>query len=693
VPEDRPVKRQVGLRLALVAGGVALAVVILGAVMLLPMERRAVRKSAEDQVALIAEVAATTFQMIDARTRSHKTGEVLTRLGSAPSVRSVSVLDAAGKVTWSTDPSMQDVTLGLQKELRYVHQNHDDLVVTMQLPATESCVGCHQKRNGPLGAVQVAVKREAVFSELEGFHLFGGVFLLLAFVALVLTTSFTAERMVGRPVYKLARLMDKARTGDFKVRARIRREDEIGALAQAFNALLQALSSLKEAGIAREADLQAVQEELHLKQQVEVFASQLEESNRALERRVKAQELLMDAAHQLSSTLNRAELLEGLDELVAYGLGWADFALFLIEPDDEGEARLRAATASGKAAVPVLTEASLAVGEGIAGRVAETGAPFHVPDVKAWGEGGMETEVLDGQGAFLCIPMLHKGRVVGVMTFLHDTVNVFDDDDLQLLQALAAQTATAVVNADLYEATRELSVTDPLTKLLNRRAMEARLDMELVRAQRFTQPLSVLMIDVDHFKAFNDRMGHLLGDEALKAVANALRDSVRKVDAVARFGGEEFCVFLPRADEHAAIEVGEKLSRAITELDIEGADQQPLGHLSISVGVAVYPDDLPAVVKGSPGKGLLDAADQGVYRAKHLGRNRVVTAAEAQGRERAPDVDEVVRKEVPDLSSIVQADSIDDDAPQSTDDVKDAHAFGDDDDTNVDLKKNDAAMG
>ncbi|MCP4498532.1 MAG: diguanylate cyclase [Deltaproteobacteria bacterium] len=659
--EARSVKRRIGMRLAMVAGIVAFGVFIAGVLVLLPMERKAVRAMSEDQVALIAEVAATTFQMIDARTRSHRASEVLTRLGAAPSVRAVSVLNSVGEVTWSTDSSMKAARPGLHKEMKYVHQNREDIVVTWQLPFAESCMGCHQKQSAPLGAVQVVVKREAVFSKLEGFHLFGGLFALVSFLVLVLTLAFTAERMVGRPVYKLARLMDKARNGDFNVRARLRREDEIGALAQAFNSMLQATSSLKAAGAAREADLQKAQHELQLKKQVEKFASQLEESNVALERRVKAQELLMDASHQLASTLDRKELLDGLNELVNFVLGWADFAIFLVWVGDDGEPCLETASVRGRADVPRLRNCSAAIGEGVIGRVAETGLPFHVPDVASWEEEGLESDILDGEGAFLCIPMMHKGRVVGVMTFLHKSKHVFDDDDLQLLQALASQAATAVVNADLFEATRELSVKDPLTQLMNRRAMGRHLEMELVRAQRFSHPLGVLMIDVDHFKSYNDRMGHLLGDEALKAVANELRTHVRKVDAVARYGGEEFCIILPRSDEKAAVEVAEKLSREICNLSINGASDQPMGLLSVSVGVSTFPDDLPDAVQGSLEKQLIDAADKALFAAKIQGRNRVVSASSMQGRKPRAGIDEVVLKKTVEVSAIVRPETIDDD--------------------------------
>jgi diguanylate cyclase (GGDEF)-like protein len=197
---------------------------------------------------------------------------------------------------------------------------------------------------------------------------------------------------------------------------------------------------------------------------------------------------------------------------------------------------------------------------------------------------------------------------------------------VNLLNALGALVATSVVNADLYEATLELATSDPLTGLLNRRAMERLLDNEVARSQRFSTPLSVLLIDVDNFKAFNDRLGHLLGDEVLKTIANLLKRSVRRVDSVARFGGEEFCVILPQSGEQAAIDVAEKLLDMVRRLDLEGASNQPLGHMSISIGVSMYSEQSS---HREDGKNivheLMRMADAALYEAKKLGRDRVVS--------------------------------------------------------------------
>jgi diguanylate cyclase (GGDEF)-like protein len=621
VEAPRPIKRRIGRRLALAVG--ASAVVSLGGLglTLVPLQRAAVEHTAADQVGLLAEAIGATYEVVDEERREHPAKDVISQVARAPNVLFVEVLDHKGVVRASDDPSHIGAQGRLASGLRDVRFEDEALLMTSNLPWTRSCVGCHAASQDPVGAVRVAVSRKAALRELERFHVFGGLGVLVIFVALAALILFLSDRLVARPVFALARLMQKAEQGDFLVRAH-ERDDEVGALGGAFNQMLRAITDMKAHEIEREADLEDARKELSFKRQLEEVAKQLSRSNVALERRVKAQSLLMEAAHLLGSTLSREALLDRLTDLVGHKLGAKDFGIYVVREAGGGrDPVLHLERAGGRADTAQGREVDFAVGEGPVGLVAETGAPLKEVGV-------------------LCIPMLHKGRVVGVLELLGETDEPFDDEAVELLQALGAQAAMAVVNSDLYEATLELSVTDPLTSLMNRRAMQKRLNIEVVRAQRFGLPLAVLMIDVDHFKQYNDRMGHLLGDEALKAVAHALESSVRKVDAVARFGGEEFCVILPRTDDAAALDVAEKLCDAIRALKPPGGNGQPIGRMSISCGVAIYPKDLPAVVDAPVAEVLLDTADRAVYEAKHLGRDRVVSASRAFGIQRKPGINE-----------------------------------------------------
>ena len=173
----------------------------------------------------------------------------------------------------------------------------------------------------------------------------------------------------------------------------------------------------------------------------------------------------------------------------------------------------------------------------------------------------------------------------------------------------------------LNERLAQLAVTDGLTALHNHRYLREHLVVEVQRSLRTGAPLSLLMIDVDHFKAYNDRHGHPEGDLVLREIAHLLVAGRRSVDLVARYGGEEFTVVLVGGDKASAAQVGERLRHRVAEHHFPHAAAQPGGHLSISIGVAACPTDARSA------DGLLRAADAALYRAKKGGRDRVELAS------------------------------------------------------------------
>ncbi|MBM4283127.1 MAG: diguanylate cyclase [Deltaproteobacteria bacterium] len=658
---ELPVRRRVGRRLAIWAAAAATVLGVLVLVAVRPWQEAEARRIAADHISLLAEAVAASYEQqatttapahaediegeaaVD-RQHTQRVNEVLAQLQRADSIVAIDIVDHAGVVRRSTRPARVGGREDAPSRLRRSEIVDDALVVAYGIPNTTSCRGCHADAGEWVGAVNVVVDKATVFASLEHYRVLLGFILLGTYVVLVVLLVALAERFVGRPAFALARLMRQAERGDFLVRARVEGDDELGALAMAFNRMLRSITALKADEVEREARLHAAEAELQMKQELAAVAERLQQSNAALERRVRAQELLMLAAHRLGSTLERGALLERLARVLNDKFGRPDFVVYLIVEGESHEVWLEAANTSGALDRQDVRSRRFSVGEGITGLVAETGAPLLIDDLRdpfarTAVPPAVMTPPLIAEGSLVAVPMLHKGRVVGVFEFYDPQRGAFDDEDLKLLEALAAQAAMAVVNADLYQRTLELAVTDTLTGLMNRRALNRLLEAELERARRFGTPLTVLMLDVDHFKQYNDRMGHLLGDDALRAVAQALQRSVRKVDAVARFGGEEFCVVLPRTDIDAGLEVTEKLLRAVRALVVPGADAQPLGHMSISVGVAVYPLDLPPVLdEEGATTALIDAADRGAYEAKRAGRDRVHLPPSA--RSRRPRVDE-----------------------------------------------------
>ena len=165
----------------------------------------------------------------------------------------------------------------------------------------------------------------------------------------------------------------------------------------------------------------------------------------------------------------------------------------------------------------------------------------------------------------------------------------------------------------------ELAATDALTGLANRRTLDQRLRLEWDRAQRSTEPLTLLMIDVDHFKAFNDRHGHHGGDEALRTVARVIDDNIRRpADLAARYGGEEFAVVLPHTDAKGAWVIAEHIRSSVEHLPRFAGAERPI---TVSIGMSTWDKRNRQSLEA-----LLLSADQALYEAKHGGRNRIVDA-------------------------------------------------------------------
>ena len=217
--------------------------------------------------------------------------------------------------------------------------------------------------------------------------------------------------------------------------------------------------------------------------------------------------------------------------------------------------------------------------------------------------------------SFLSCPITIGGRTIGVMSFTDRACGKpFDKNSLELFQAIAPQLAVAIDRATLKEKAGEfeqLSVTDALTGLLNRRYIEERLLEEIKRSTRHGFPMSFMMLDVDDFKSYNDRFGHPAGDVALKLVGNVIRDTLRGADVAARFGGEEFSILLPQTTVDEALAIAERIRSNVEHTDFSHR------RVTLSIGVASCSAELCSSAE------LVSAADKALYQAKRLGRNLV----------------------------------------------------------------------
>jgi diguanylate cyclase (GGDEF)-like protein len=216
----------------------------------------------------------------------------------------------------------------------------------------------------------------------------------------------------------------------------------------------------------------------------------------------------------------------------------------------------------------------------------------------------------------ICVPLIIFGEKLGVLALDSAKKDSFDHDDVQPLESVADICAAAIQNAHNFDRMKQLAYVDGLTGIHNRRFFEMRIVEELERASRFQGRMSVIMVDIDHFKKMNDEFGHLLGDEMLRSVSTILKQQLRKMDMVCRYGGDEFAIVVPETAGESAVRVAEKLRRQVETHFFPGVPRP----VTISCGVADYP------AHGVTRDEVVAAADSALYQAKQAGRNQVASA-------------------------------------------------------------------
>jgi diguanylate cyclase (GGDEF)-like protein len=309
---------------------------------------------------------------------------------------------------------------------------------------------------------------------------------------------------------------------------------------------------------------------------------------------------------QLGTERSAQDLLESIFK-VATALMRGERASLLLR-DDANDPQFTIAMSVGLAD-DVRERVRVREGEGVAGLVAATKRPVLVREPH---DAPLPLRSEYRSASYVSVPIVVADRAQGILNITDRADGrPFDVGDLETLEVLAGHIATCLVQRRRDAQLVELAETDGLTRLFNRRHFDRRLESELRRAQRTGDPLALLLMDVNAFKQINDRLGHRVGDEVLRVVADAMRRSLRTYDIPVRYGGDEFAVILPSADAIAAASVGERIISAVAGA-IPSEVISAVPNVGLSVGVGTVPPAADA-------RGLVDGADTAMYEAKAEG--------------------------------------------------------------------------
>lgn len=388
--------------------------------------------------------------------------------------------------------------------------------------------------------------------------------------ALAAGIAVLLARATTRPLQELGDAAARIASGDLTATIAVRNRDEIGRLAEAFNAMIEELRG---------------------------YVGALQKS------RDEVQATVARLGDALSGTHDLDRILGVVLDTAMASTGAHGGAVLLLSGD-----HLELAAGEGLAEHDVPADLRLEVGTGIAGGVARSGVP-----VRGYSGKGLRPAPGEPRNTTLAaLPLKSSADVVGVL-MLFDRDEEFSEGDLTTLRAFASQATVAIDNVQLHEEARRQSLTDGLTGLWNYRYFQLTVGKEIERASRFSRPLSLLMLDLDLFKRVNDNYGHQRGDDVLVELAERLRGQVRDVDVLARYGGEEFVAVLPETDEAGALQAAERIRAAVRRAPFGDGDD-PL-DMTVSIGVAVFPQH------GDSSADLLGRADEAMYAAKRAGRD------------------------------------------------------------------------
>jgi diguanylate cyclase (GGDEF)-like protein len=320
---------------------------------------------------------------------------------------------------------------------------------------------------------------------------------------------------------------------------------------------------------------------------------------------------LQSISHAVTSSLDLDEILNKVIQLLQDSFGYTYLSIYVLE-----ENTLFLGAQIGYPDTQIIYE--IPIDSGVIGRTARTKEIQFIRDISTDADFLPAAYEVKNE---IAVPLLKDSNVLGVLNVESKGDVPLTENDVNVLNTLAGSVAVAIDNARLHAEVKLMAMTDVVSGLPNRRAFDETLYAEITRASRYSHPLSLIILDLDSFKEYNDKWGHPAGDIRLREIADLLRSNLRDPDMAARYGGEEFAIILPNTSKGGAMRLAERLRQsAESSAPQKSNDNFPIAGYTISIGVATYPDDATSMEE------LLLMADNAELTAKRLGKNQVYSA-------------------------------------------------------------------
>ncbi len=582
--------QRLSLRLMIPIVGVLMLAIGASLGWLYRQQRQDLMERARGEIELISEVTKAGLRGQMLRNTEDLTQETLELVGAKVDLDSLSLLSKDGVVRYSADPrsigdqwKMEDAACGAchrngietrRQTIEASAASGARVLRSMTLIENDAdCATCHTGGESYLGMLVVdrtLDRNLARMADVQRSLVGIGSTALVMIVGLLFVI---VHRQVLRPVDKLIGGTRRLRQRDFHTRIDVDVDGELGELGEAFNEMVT--------------DTRSYLEEIE---------------NKRFE---------LATLYTIVDRVTRCIDLENLRKIILDLVGEAfpevETAVIAIRPHEDGDVYLGTRRKGWSMTSNALLDPA---------QLERAEAPLDAVPLHSWLAGEIRERRLSADGSRVEVPLRPGSRDIGLLSLTKSPGTPFEEVELHLLEALETHVSVALENARLYS----IAITDELTRVYTLRYFQSVLAEEAARYERYGQKFALLMIDIDDFKRINDTYGHPVGDEALRRVARAFKESVREVDVVCRYGGEEFTVILPAADAKAARVVARRI-RARVELETFDLAPEVSFRLTVSVGAACCPGDARTARR------LVEAADEALYQAKRAGKNRVVEAA------------------------------------------------------------------